>query len=64
VEAVGALGVIYEAGVLMIDPNLQPRWHVRKRLNDFFRAVEGGLMSFEVDHRSRWTFQIEDGVRG
>jgi hypothetical protein len=64
VEAGGALGVIYEAGVLMIDPNLQPRWHVRKRFNDFFRTVEGGLMLFEADHRDRWTLRIEDGARG
>lgn len=63
VEAGGALGVIYEAGVLLIDPSLEPRWHVRKRFNDFFRGVEGGLMLFDADHRDRWALRMEDGAR-
>ena len=62
IQQEGAVVIIYEAGVLVIDGALQVRWHKPKLYNDFFVAVEGNVLKFRRNHEEEWFLRLEDGA--
>jgi hypothetical protein len=53
--------VIYEAGVMAIDEELQVRWHKPKLFNDEFVALEDNILMFARDDDEKWFIRLEDG---
>ena len=61
IQRQGAIVIIYELGVLMIDEALQVRWHQPKYLNDDLIAVAGDALKFSRDGEEEWLIRLEDG---
>lgn len=53
--------LVYESGCLLLDANLQVRWHIEKQFNDFFDRVTENELEFLCDHEQRWSVALEDG---
>jgi hypothetical protein len=45
--------VVYESGVLSMDPTLRIRWHVKKGFDDIFKGSRDGRLEF-LNNESTW----------
>jgi hypothetical protein len=52
--------IVYEAGVLVVDEALAPKFHKSKLFNDFFASLEGDSVRLLRDHETEWRMQLAD----
>jgi hypothetical protein len=54
--------IIYEAGVLVVNDELQVRWHMPKYFNDDFVGIKGDSLEFMRDQNKAWFVRLKDGT--
>ena len=60
IERPGDAVLIYEAGVTVIDEDLNIRCHKEKYFNDFFVSLDGNSILLLRDHETEWRMQLDE----
>ena len=53
--------LVYEAGVLLVNEQLQVVWHRKKFYNDRFDGLDGDVLNFLRDEADHWSISARDG---
>jgi hypothetical protein len=61
IERPNDIVIIYEAGVLAVDEDLNIKCHKSKLFNDIVASIEGDSLRLLRDHDTEWHMQLADG---
>lgn len=61
IERPNDIVIIYEAGVLAVDEDLNVKCHKSKLFNDVVASIEGDSLRLLRDHDMEWHMQLVDG---